>query len=204
MSTGLIRENSIIWIKDLQCSLDRKYPRCMRSPTQFMEVRAEQLADINSVRQVNIAAFGRENEANLVDKLRKIASTLSFVAVESEQIIGHLFFSPVEIDGNCRDDLLILGLAPVAVVPERQQQGVGSSLIRHGLDECTRLGCQAVVVLGHWSYYSRFGFVPAKEKGLRCEFAVPDGAFRILELETGALKGCSGTVKYRLEFEECK
>jgi putative acetyltransferase len=170
----------------------------------FMEIRVEKPEDIDAVRQVNIAAFGRESEANLVDRLRGVASTLSFVAEQSEQIIGHIFFSPVAIAGNCPGDLLILGLAPLAVVPDRQRQGVGSLPIRHGLDECAQLGCKAVFVLGHSDYYPRFGFVTAKEKGFGCKYGVSDESFMLLELEKGALEGCSGTVQYRPEFDECE
>ncbi|MBW4417801.1 MAG: N-acetyltransferase [Myxacorys californica WJT36-NPBG1] len=167
-----------------------------------MEVRAEKPEDVEAVRRVNVAAFGRESEAKLVDQLRDVASTFSFVAVESEQIVGHVFFSPVAIAGECADDLLVLGLAPVAVLPGYQRQGIGTLLIRHGLAECARLGCKAVVVLGYPEYYPRFGFTPAKEKGLGCEYAVPDDVFMVLELESGALQGCVGTVKYRSEFNQ--
>ena len=167
-----------------------------------MEVRAEKPEDLEAIRRVNVAAFGRESEADLVDRLRGAASTFSFVAVESEQIVGHIFFSPVAIEGECADNLFILGLAPIAVLPEHQRKGIGASLIQHSLEECTRLGCKAVVVLGHPEYYPKFGFVLAKEKGLRCEYTVPDEAFMVLELERGALKECIGTVKYRSEFKE--
>lgn len=169
-----------------------------------MEVRAEKPEDISAVRQVNVAAFGRENEADLVDQLRGVASTVSFVAVDSEQIVGHIFFSPVEIEGECADSVSMLGLAPLAVLPDYQRQGVGALLIRHSLEECARLGCKAVAVLGYPEYYPRFGFIPAKEKRLRCEYTVPDEAFMVLELESGALEGCSGTVKYRSEFRKCE
>jgi putative acetyltransferase len=167
-----------------------------------MEIRAERSEDISAVHKVNVAAFERENEADLVDRLRGIESTFSFVAVEFEQILGHIFYSPVEIEGECADNLFILGLAPIAVLPEHQRQGIGVSLIQHSLEACARLGCKAVVVLGHPEYYPKFGFVPAKEKGLRCEYVVPDEVFMVLELESGALKGCSGIVKYRSEFRE--
>lgn len=106
------------------------------------------------------------------------------------------------IEGECANDLLILGLAPVAVLPDYQRQGIGSLLIGQGLKECARLGCKAVVVLGDPEYYSRFGLTPAQEKGLRCEYTVPDEAFMVLELKSGALEGCVGTVKYRSEFNQ--
>jgi putative acetyltransferase len=167
-----------------------------------MEIRAERSEDVEAVRRVNVAAFGRESEADLVDTLRGVASTFSFVAVKSGQIVGHVFFSPVEISGACADDLFVLGLAPVAVLPDHQRKGIGSSLIQHSLEECARLGCKAVVVLGHPEYYPKFGFVPAKEKGLRCEYTVPDEVFMVLKLESGALEGCVGMVKYRSEFNQ--
>ncbi|MBF2027441.1 MAG: N-acetyltransferase [Oscillatoriales cyanobacterium C42_A2020_001] len=167
-----------------------------------MEVRAEKPEDVEAIHRMNAAAFGREDEANLVDQLRGGISTFSFVAVESEQIVGHLFFSPVAIAGECADNLFVLGLAPVAVLPNYQRQGIGTFLIQHGLKECDRSGCKAVFVLGSSEYYQRFGFISAKEKRLRCEYLVPDEAFMVLELESGALNGCTGPVKYRSEFNK--
>jgi putative acetyltransferase len=166
-----------------------------------MNIRAEKPEDVRAVRRVNIAAFQREDEANLVDQLRGMASTFSFVAVDSEQVVGHIFYSPVAIEGDCADDVFILGLAPIAILPERQRQGIGTALIQHSLAECARQGCKAIVVLGHPAYYPRFGFVPAKEKDLQCEYRVPDEAFMVLELESGALVECSGVVKYCPEFK---
>lgn len=167
-----------------------------------MEVRAEKSEDVEAIRRVNVVAFGRKSEADLVDRLRGVASTFSFVAVEFEQIVGHIFFSPVAIEGECADDSLVLGLAPVAVLPDYQGQGIGSWLIQHGLKECARLGFKAVVVLGSPKYYPRFGFIPAKEKRLGCEYPVPDEAFMVLELKKGVLEGCVGMVKYRSEFNK--
>jgi len=169
-----------------------------------MDIRTEKPEDIAAVRNVNIAAFGRENEANLVARLRGIASTFSFVAVQSDRIVGHLLFSLVTVEGKCSKNLSILGLAPVAVLPNYQRQGIGTLLIREGLKECGRSGFQAVVVLGHPDFYSRFGFIPASRKSLGCEYDVPDEAFMVLELESGALQDCSGTVKYRSEFSLCE
>ncbi|MEG4105135.1 N-acetyltransferase [Microcoleus sp. S13_C5] len=169
-----------------------------------MDIRTENPEDVEAVRNINIAAFGRENEANLVDKLRGIASTFSFVAVQSDRVVGHIFFSPVVVEGKCSRNLSIQGLAPFGVLPNYQRQGIGTLLIQEGLKECGRSGFQAVVVLGHPDFYPRFGFIPASRKGLRCEYDVPDEAFMVLELESGALQDCSGTVKYRSEFSLCE
>jgi putative acetyltransferase len=167
-----------------------------------MDIRPEQPEDIEAVRNVNIAAFDRENEANLVDRLRLISPTFSFVAVESDRVVGHNFFSPVVVEGECFNKK-ILGMAPVAVLPEYQRQGIGSLLVRESLKECARSGFHAIVVLGHPNFYPRFGFIPASSKNLKCEYNVPDENFMVLELTTGILQDCSGTVKYRSEFSLC-
>jgi putative acetyltransferase len=166
-----------------------------------MEIRAERLDDLEFVRQVNVSAFGREHEANLVAQLRGGASTLSFVAIKLDRVVGHILFSPVTIDGECDRKISILGLAPVAVLPEEWRQGIGSLLIRHGLAECERFGAKAIVVLGAARFYQRFSFISAQEYGLSCEYDVPNGAFMALELVRGALKNCTGIVKYRPEFK---
>jgi putative acetyltransferase len=87
----------------------------------------------------------------------------------------------------------------MAVLPEYQRQGIGSRLVREGLEECRRMGCDVVVVVGHPGYYPRFGFAPASRKGLRCEYPVPDEVFMVAELKPDALRG-RGLVKYRPEF----
>jgi len=95
---------------------------------------------------------------------------------------------------------LLLGLAPIAVLPEYQRQWIGTLLIQDGLKACVEFGSQGVVVLGDPQYYMRFGFIPATQKGLKCQYDVPEEAFMILELVGGALTGCSGTIQYRPEF----
>jgi putative acetyltransferase len=165
-------------------------------------IRAENAEDIPAIRRVNELAFGRTNEATLVDALRAVSNPqVSLVAVENDQIVGHIFFSPVTIESE-ESTSAALGLAPMAVLPEYQKQGIGSQLVREGLRECQRLGCNVVVVLGHPEYYPRFGFIPASQQGLRSEYPVPDEVFMVTELEPGALGGQRGLVKYRPEFGE--
>lgn len=165
-------------------------------------IRREEDRDRASVYRVNEQAFARPGEARLVDALRIGAHpTISLVAEQAGQVIGHIFFSPViiESDGSAST---ALGLAPLAVLPDWQRQGVGAQLVRAGLEECQRLGQNVVVVLGHPEYYPRFGFVPAARLGLRCEYPVPDEVFLVAELTPGALAGRRGLVKYGPEFQQ--
>lgn len=162
-------------------------------------IRPEQPEEIAGIRHVNLAAFGAAAEADLVDALRQHARPfLSLVAVEEDEVVGHIAFSPVTLAPH--PDLRIAGLAPMAVVPSRQRQGIGSSLVHAGLQEARRLGFEAVVVLGHAGYYPRFGFRTASSFGLVSEYDVPDEVFMALELRSGALRGYGGTIRYHSAF----
>jgi len=163
-------------------------------------VRVEEHRDSAGVRTVNEQAFGRPNEAALVDALRGVPYSISLVALARERIVGHILFTPLQIEGSPKQVVVASGLGPMAVLPEYQRQGVGSLLVRAGLDSCRASRTDAVVVIGHPEFYPRFGFVPAVTKGLRCEFEVPPEVFMVLELRAGALDASGGFVKYRPEF----
>lgn len=170
----------------------------------MIDIRPETKEDYPAVYQVNRLAFGRDNEARLVEALRRAEGhipELSLVAVESGQVVGHVLFSPTPIETEDGPRAAI-SLAPVAVLPERQNQGIGSALIRHGLEECRRLGHKIVIVLGHAGYYPRFGFTPARAKGVAPPFEVADEHWMALELQPGALEGVQGTVRYPPAFDE--
>ena len=168
----------------------------------MMTVRTESTKDDESVRRVNELAFEQPIEADLVDALRANARPyISLVAVVDEQVVGHIFFSPVSIESE-NGVFTAMGLAPMAVLPEYQNKGIGSQLVREGLKACQRLGHNIVVVLGHANYYPRFGFTPATLKGLRSEYDVPDEVFMVAELIEGALGGRRGLVKYHPEFSK--
>src|SRR5262245_55708555 len=125
-----------------------------------MLIRHEEAADVPIVRAVNLAAFGSPIEANIVDALRSAAvRTLSLVAEDAGEIAGHIMFSPVDVAGAA--DLNAMALAPMAVTPARQRTGIGSALVRAGLAECRSAGVHAIFVVGHPTYYPRFGFQSA-------------------------------------------
>jgi putative acetyltransferase len=164
-----------------------------------VNIRPERPADAAAIDAVNRAAFGQPAEATLVADLRDQASPLvSLVAEEGRELVGHVLFSPVTLTNHA--DVKIMGLAPMAVLPAMQRRGIGSALARAGLDACTRLGYDAVVVVGHAQYYPHFGFRPASAFGLRCEYDVPDDVFMALELAPGRLAGKSGTIRYHPAF----
>ncbi len=164
-----------------------------------MQIRLEQPADVAAVHAVNQSAFETSAEADLVDSLRARAKPIiSLVADDHGTIVGHILFSPVMLTGH--GGLALMGLAPMAVVPARQRRGIGSALIRGGLDRCRQYACDAIVVLGHPEYYPRFGFAPASAFGLTSEYDVPDEVFMVLELNQGVLRGKSGVIRYHAAF----
>lgn len=166
-----------------------------------MLIRAEEDKDRAAVRALVAEEFDTGGEADLVDALREHAQSLVSLVAESEgEVIGHAMFSPVTLEGDA--NARIMGLAPLAVAPGHQGQGVGSALVRAGLERCRELGFEAVVVLGHTNYYPRFGFSAAVGFGLHSEYNVPDEAFMAMELTPGALDGKSGTVKYHAAFSD--
>jgi putative acetyltransferase len=165
-------------------------------------VRAERADDAGAVRALNVAAFGREAEGRLVDRLRAGGKlVVSLVAEVDGAIAGHIAFSrvvPRDVSGSAAG----AGLAPMAVLPDSQRSGIGSMLVREGIEACRKAGIGYVVVLGHPGYYPRFGFVPAGLFGIGCKWDVPDEAFLVRELVTGALDGVRGTVDYEPEFDD--
>lgn len=164
-----------------------------------MTIRFEEKRDFAAVFAVNAAAFETPAEAKLVDALRvEAAPVISLVAEKDGAIVGHILFSPVLLSGH--PDLKIMGLAPMAVAPGHQCKGIGSALVRTGLDECKKRGFGAVVVLGHPDYYPRFGFAPSARRDIRCEYDVPEEVFMVVELRPGFLCGACGQIQYHPAF----
>jgi putative acetyltransferase len=162
-----------------------------------IEIREERLDDIAAVRDLNRQAFGQDQESNVVDVLRANgAALLCLVATVKDQVVGHIMYSPLSVG----DNVMGAALGPMAVLPEFQRQGIGSKLIEVGNRKLKDAGCLFIIVVGHADYYPRFGFRPAGERGITCEWDVPDDVFMLLVLDEAKMKGVSGLAKYRHEF----
>ena len=169
-----------------------------------IKIRQENKDDFNAIFEVNKIAFGQDNEAKLVELLREsnaYAPELSLVATVDNRIIGHILFSKILIVDDNHNEFESLALAPMAVLPEFQQKGVGRQLIKTGLDRAKELQYQSVIVLGHEHYYPKFGFVPADKWNIKAPFDVPSNVFMGIELVAEGLKDVTGTVKYPKAFE---
>ena len=178
-----------------------RYAATISDELDMISILPERPGDANAIRFVLEEAFGQSNEANLVDELRhRGALTLSLVALRENEVVGHILFSPVTIEFP-GSSFNAIGLGPMAVLPPYQGKGIGSQLVRAGLEQCRQAGHEIVVVLGHPDFYGKFGFVPTRHRGIQCEFDVPDDVFMIMELRQGALAGRGGLVKYQPEFK---
>ena len=168
----------------------------------MVTVRPERQDDIAAVRAVNEAAFGQPAEAEIVDAIReRCATAVSLVALEAGRIVGHILFSPVRVFGE-KASFPGMGLGPMAVVPERQRRGIGSLLVRAGIEAVSQPNCPFIIVLGHPEYYPRFGFVPASQHELSCQWpGIPDAAFMVLILDVVKMRNVGGIVRYRDEFD---
>ena len=160
---------------------------------------SESLEERSLIRRINEEAFGGPDEAKLVDNLRADGHVLvSLVAELDSGIVGHILFSRMWIKNPTKELVSAVALAPVAVLPEHQQRGIGGRLIRHGLELLREQGEKIVIVLGHPGYYPKFGFSTEKARLLESPFPVE--AFMAIELSPGVLDGIQGAVVYPPAF----
>lgn len=165
-------------------------------PTRIRPLRD---GDLAAIAAVNHAAFGRADEGQLVAALHTAGrNAFELVAERDDRIVAHILFSPVTIEHG--DDGRALGLAPLAVAPGYQRQGIGSALVRAALTTLATGPYRAVIVLGEPDYYQRFGFGPASAAGLHDIYAAGD-VFMALALRTSGLGGYGGCVRYAPEFD---
>ncbi len=165
----------------------------------MLAIRHETASDREAVFRVEAQAFGRDAEARLADALRDAGKTLlSLVAEDDGEIVGHIVFSPMSIESGSASHAAVC-LGPIAVAPPHQRRGIGGRLIEAGLAELRDAGHDAVFLLGHPTYYPRFGFRPAREFDVHYED--DRDAFMAIELRPGALDGVSGTARFAVEFD---
>jgi len=169
----------------------------------LIKIREEKAEDYQAVREINNSAFGQPEEGRIVDKIREACDEIiSLVAVEGEKVVGHIFFSPAEINYKGKA-IKGMGLAPMAVHTSYQNKGIGSLLVDDGIKKVKETSCSFIIVLGHDKYYLRFGFETASMYGIKPQWeGVPDEAFMIMILDKETMAGDSGIAKYRKEFDE--
>ena len=164
-----------------------------------MLIRQEGRTDYRKIRELNDGAFGSTEESQLIDKLRTAGLVLlSLVAEEERDVIGHILFSRIQIEGT--DGLLpVVALAPMCVSSVHQKKGVGGALIQQGLRMLRQRGENAVFVVGHKLYYPKFGFSASLAGQFECEYS--GESFLALELQPGWMDGKAGTVVYPEAFK---
>lgn len=165
-------------------------------------IREETPADIPAVRRVNDLAFGRPDEGQVVDRLRERGQhLLSLVAELDGEVVGHILFTAMTVH-TPGGPVPAAGLAPLAVLPAHQRQGIGGALIRAALQRLREDGHRVCFVLGHPAYYPKFGFERSDRYGLTCAYpGVPPEAFMVIGLVPGALDGLSGVAHYLPEWD---
>lgn len=165
-----------------------------------VRIRPETVADVDAVTHVHERAFGQDAEARLVKLLRDGGyARLSLVAELNAAVVGHVLFSELPIVTD-RGVVAALALAPMAVLPDFQKQGIGSLLVRRGLELCRDHGHPIVIVLGHPEFYPRFGFSTNLTKNIESPYSGHE-AFMAIELTPGALDGVRGRVEYPPPFD---
>ena len=164
-----------------------------------LRIRPETVADEPAITRVIVDAFGGTDEADLVAALRRDGDVIVAAVAESAgAILGHVVFSRMFIQAIDGGLARAVALAPLAVAPASQRQGIGQALTRHGLERLQALGEAIVIVVGHPAYYPRFGFSSALAQGIESPF--DRDAFMAMELVPGALAGVRGRVVYPRAF----
>lgn len=167
-----------------------------------IQVRPENPSDYPMITQINEQAFGRPNEARLIELIRDsqhYIPELALVADYQETIVGYILFSWIDLVGE--KTYPVLGLAPLAVQPGFQKQGIGSQLVQAGLNQAETRGEAVVIVLGEPQFYSKFGFQPSINYQIQSPFPVPNQYFQVKPLKNYQ-KFYQGTVVYPPFFSQ--
>ena len=164
-----------------------------------LHIREAVETDLNDVLLIERLAFGYDKEANLVRDLLHDHSArplLSLLALKNDRAVGHILFTKARLSGT-QDTASIVILAPLAILPDAQKQGIGGKLIEKGLELLSTSGVDLVFVLGHPEYYPRYGFKPAGNLGFEAPYPIPDvhaNAWMVQGLRSGVIDTISGKV----------
>ena len=164
-----------------------------------MHIREASDSDLDVVLAVERTAFGYDKEAELVRGLLEDPTakpTVSLLAFDEGRAVGHILFTTARLT-ETEDKASIAILAPLAIVPDAQKQGIGGKLIEKGLDILSKSGVDLVFVLGHPGYYPRHGFKPAGALGLEAPYPIPEkhaDAWMVQELRPGLIGSVRGKV----------
>ena len=167
-----------------------------------ISVRQELPADHEAIRTVHELAFGWPDEAQIVVSLRDSPAYLPELSLAAEadgEIVGHVMLSTAKIEGESSSwTALVLG--PIGVPPSSQRRGIGSAMVHAALERAAVMGYGAVFLIGHPTYYPRFGFVPASRYGMKTTYNVPDEVFMVRLLRPDGVEGITGTVVFPEAF----
>jgi len=174
-----------------------------KQQNEMIQIREENKEDFADISNINFQAFKQLEEGSIIIKIRESgAKVLSLVAERENEIVGHILFSPATLDDH-KDIQGGMGLAPMAVLPDYQKQGIGKLLVTEGIRILKAQGAPFIIVLGHPEYYPKFGFKMASKHKLQCQWAeIPDEAFMVLILDEDKMKHINGIVRYREEWNE--
>jgi putative acetyltransferase len=168
-----------------------------------LKIRPEQEKDFKDIRKITHDAFANEEEPDLIEAIREsefYIPELSLVAEMGGKVKGYIMFSRISVVRD-NGDMEVLSLAPMAVSPDMQNRGIGSGLVKKGIEKCRMLGHRIIIVIGHPEFYPRFGFVLARGSGFEVPFDVPDEAFMVAGLVDGALDSPGGMVVFSPPFD---
>lgn len=169
-----------------------------------MKIRKSTESERNEILYIHSQAFGEVKGpeiAKLVNDLlddETAMPLLSLVAVENDILIGHILFTKAVVTGAESNKISAQLLAPLAILPDEQNKGIGERLINEGLRLLKESGTELVFVLGHPAYYPRCGFIPSGEQGFEAPYPIPEehaGAWMVQELNGDVLKNNSGKVQ---------